>query len=162
MKRFDDRQMELAWAAGFVEGEGCFGWYGGTPRASGKPRAFSAVVAVSQNEREPLDRLAEIFGVGIVHPKRNRKRVAWEWRVNGHAAIPVMEELMPLLTTRRQDRILDVLARHYETQRAIAEKAARCPRGHEREGNTGTRANGTAYCKGCSRERAAAGRRAAA
>lgn len=149
------RDADLAWAAGFLEGEGCFGFYGGK-RSRGGMRTAALLVSACQNQSEPLERLQNIFG-GVISHSASR----YEWRLNGHAAAPAMEALLPEMSERRQNAILEALKRHYDKQ---AELEARrdspvCPRGHswsEHAGQIkkGARA-GQRYCKACARDRAA-------
>lgn len=158
-------KIDIAWAAGFLEGEGCFGWYGGDTRRKDKPhltRTANAVVNACQNEREPLDRLVSIFGAGRINRKKNHKyeSTAWEWRCQGHAAIPVMEAVLPFMSQRRAERIRHVIAEHNALQESIAAKkdAPACANGHLWAENTGWRVKGRnagkRYCKACSRESA--------
>jgi hypothetical protein len=51
------RRQELAWAAGFFDGDGCFGY---TPRTG-------ICVAIGQRDRDVLDRFLRIAGVGKVY-----------------------------------------------------------------------------------------------
>jgi hypothetical protein len=155
--------IDVAWAAGFLEGEGCFGWYGGGTRRRAKPhltRTANAVINASQNEREPLDRLVSIFGAGRINPKRNKVRTAWEWRCQGHAAIPVMKAVLPHMSARRAERIREVIAEHNALQEQIATRknAPTCKNGHPWSEFTGYRKKGVhagkRYCKACSRESA--------
>lgn len=150
-------EAETAWAAGFLEGEGCFGWYGGTTRRSQNKshliRTPNAVITATQNEREPLDKLVAIFNAGRINTKVNSKRTAWEWRCQGHAAIPVMQAILPYMSERRTGRIRHVITQHSLLQEHIAsqKESAMCPKGHPWAQHSGFRANGRRYCKACSR-----------
>ena len=147
--------LDLAWAAGFLEGEGCFGWYWHRPGQ----RNGSLVINAVQKEREPLDRLREIFGVGRINQKVNRRDgkvfECWEWRVNGLAAAPVMRLLLPHMSSRRQARISESLIQHDTVQARKVVAAVRCPQGHLHAEHRGRRGNGTYYCRACQREREA-------
>lgn len=94
--------VEVAWAAGFLEGEGTFGRDGF--------RTFR--VRASQNEREPLDRLVAVFG-GLVshrHPP-SKPRAIFEWAASGSRAVEVMEAIYPHMSTRRRRQIDVALGR---------------------------------------------------
>ena len=54
----------LVWAAGFVDGEGHFAFY---PSKSKKGFRWKLAFSVAQNEREPLDRLFSVLGVGNIN-----------------------------------------------------------------------------------------------
>jgi len=93
------RLRDLAWAAGFLEGEGSF---------SGRSR-----VSASQVQREPLDRLASLFG-GTVRERKDRTSRPWhqqqlhQWDVSGARARGVMLTLYPMMSQRRQQQIHQV------------------------------------------------------
>jgi|SRR5882724_11285517 len=54
---------ELAWAAGFFDGEGCVGSY----LRKGKNRQRTLTIAIQQVRREPLDRFRKaVLGCGTV------------------------------------------------------------------------------------------------
>ena len=99
----------VAWAAGFLEGEGSFHVW---RRKNGQyPR-----VKASQNEREPLERLVTIFG-GTINVERhagsdrpNRKTI-WYWSLTGKKAVPVMEAVLPFMSARRRVQIFVALGR---------------------------------------------------
>lgn len=88
--------LDVAWAAGFLEGEGSFG---------GVRTSYSQNVSAFQVQREPLDRLQRMFG-GYLHPRRRQDRKdAYYWRVNGEQARRVMVVLYPWMSPRRQEQM---------------------------------------------------------
>lgn len=91
--------MDLAWAAGFLEGEGSF--------VTNGPHA---VVQAFQVELEPLERIRSFFGGRLTHQKRrgNRQDI-WIWRANGPRARSIMYTLWPLLSVKRREQIRRVL-----------------------------------------------------
>ena len=99
---------DIAWAAGFLEGEGAFCSTGTAER-----------VSCSQLNPEPLHRLVTIFGGRIRHNKRQSSN-GWsspdshidDWYVNSSRARGVMLTLYPLLSVKRQQQIVKVLERH--------------------------------------------------
>jgi hypothetical protein len=56
------KSTELAWAAGFFDGEGCF-----TVRHSRERPAL--VLSITQVDRRPLDRFAAILGLKVLGPR---------------------------------------------------------------------------------------------
>ena len=89
--------VDLAWAAGFLEGEGTFL----TNNRSGQAKA-------SQVQREPLERLARFFGGSITLVHKNRRpneSNIYHWSVSGARARGVMMTLFPFLSPRRQSQI---------------------------------------------------------
>jgi len=95
------RIRDLAWAAGFLEGEGSF-------RLNGNSQRVSAV----QVNLEPLFELVQLFG-GIVQENRLKdvrdRQPIGEWRVSGARARGVMFTLYPFLSAKRQRQIKKAL-----------------------------------------------------
>jgi hypothetical protein len=99
---------DLEWAAGFLEGEGC--WL-----RAGKAGFQSGAKQIAT--REPLDRLVALFGGAIYAVSHARNRSAggkgkdgWEWRACGARGRGVAMTLYPLLSQRRQSQIRGALA----------------------------------------------------
>jgi hypothetical protein len=69
---------DVAWATGFLEGEGCFSFSGGG----------TAQVSVVQNQKEPLEKLQRFFGGRIYEPYTTRR--FYQWKVHGVLATRVM------------------------------------------------------------------------
>ena len=102
------RQIE--WAAGFLEGEGSF-------MATKGSRDYSVqVVTAKQNQREPLERLHQIFGgtlkdrVGKEVRFANREKVYRQknysvWFCHQTRARGIMMTLYSLMSPRRQEQI---------------------------------------------------------
>lgn len=93
---------DIAWAAGFLEGEGHF-----RRNFSSKDHYGSEYVAAAQVNIEPLEKLQELFG-GSISPK---KRGKWglgdinEWRVCGERARVGMRTIGPHMSLRRSEQI---------------------------------------------------------
>jgi len=104
------RPVDLHWAAGFLEGEGCFGGQRRTNEGSLLLR-----VDAGQTCREPLDKLQSILG-GKVSIVKNRKdfkphwKQQYRWTANGPRAAGVMMTLYSLLSPRRQEKIAALLS----------------------------------------------------
>lgn len=82
----------LTWAAGFLEGEGCFYWRN------------TEMIAAGQVQKEPLLWLQQMFG-GNIALKKNGKNAIWSWLVCGSRARGIMLTLFPLMSTRRKEQI---------------------------------------------------------
>jgi hypothetical protein len=102
---------DLAWAAGFLEGEGSFQ----SMRGQWKDKVYySPCVRASQMEKEPLQFLVEIFG-GTLKQYSNRgfkKRKCWAWGAYGSRARGIMMTLYGMLSAKRQTQIRKALADH--------------------------------------------------
>lgn len=79
-------ELELAWAGGFLDGEGCF-----SAGYSATRRIWWHSISAAQNDRAPLDLLQEIFGAGSVHRRTDR---ASAWHVGGARQI---KQVIPLV-----------------------------------------------------------------
>lgn len=102
------RQTDLAWAAGFVDGEGCFSM----KRRSHGTR-FGFRFTVNQIDRRPLDRLAKILGRGVVKGPRISKSAkhspVWRLDISGKHAITIYELLEPYLSEPKREQAIRVL-----------------------------------------------------
>lgn len=93
---------QVGWIAGILEGEGC--WTANGCRGNW-------LVSVRMTDRDIIERLRHITGVGRVTMEENKKgyKTAWAWQV---AARPQREWLTvavwPWLGTRRRERILQL------------------------------------------------------
>lgn len=101
--RFDLAATDIAWIAGFLEGEGCF-----ATGASGSP-----MVKVVSTDRDVL----EHYGSLVLRPVRGpyiddraRRKPQWEVNVCGRKAIALMAVLLPYMGLRRAKKIRTVLA----------------------------------------------------
>ena len=86
------KQLDLAWAAGFFDGEGC-----AYTRKNGYP-----CISVTQKERVKVDVFMEIFGCGRIY-SYERKTPAGadthghQWQVYGEKARFVLASILPYL-----------------------------------------------------------------
>lgn len=96
--------MKIAWAAGFVDGEG----YIGITRAKAKRGIYYRVdVQAAQIHEEPIRLLQSIFGGNVRHVK-NHKRGYWYWRTFGPTAIKTATILLPFLVVKKRQAQLVV------------------------------------------------------
>jgi hypothetical protein len=90
---------ELAWAAGFFDGEGCVGAYAGPPSKGGVRRRYLRV-SVAQKQRPLLDKYLGIFGCGAVYEDKRRPMHAYQ--ASGRAAFDVVNRLWPWLGEQKR------------------------------------------------------------
>ena len=98
---------ELAWAAGFLEGEGFFG------KASGGVTGFR--ISCRQNQKEPLEKLQRLFGGWLcaVSTKSNalaKTPVIHDWTVSGDRARGIAFTLFTFLSRQRREQIKAALS----------------------------------------------------
>lgn len=90
---------ELAWAAGFFDGEGSIG----VIRRDG-----TLHVQIGQNDPRPLDRFARAVGTGQVRgpygPYLPGRKPQWKFTAYGVEAAAVMDRLMPYLSGPKQEQ----------------------------------------------------------
>ena len=86
-------EVDLAWATGFLEGEGCFEMVRYTQRAT-----------ATQTHKEPLEKIQSFFGGSLRLHKRTKPNHAdcWYWAVCGEKARHVVNLVYPLMSVRRQ------------------------------------------------------------
>jgi hypothetical protein len=100
------RYENLAWAAGFFDGEGTtyrrLNGYKRTTNKSKQPQTVDYLqVAVSQVNKEPLVRFAQVVGGkvnGPYGPYRPSKRPYYQWFASSARASKVLTMLWPYLT----------------------------------------------------------------
>lgn len=116
---------KIAWAAGYLEGEGCF-----TPnRARGgvliQVQAASAYV-------EPLELLVEIFPGTTLHGpyRRNEKdlkrsplaKPRYCWAARGATALDVIQCVLPLMSEKRRSEINRALLERLDWERVADDR----------------------------------------
>lgn len=103
--------QDLAWVAGFLEGEGSFFVNRqNKKRSDGTPYVYESwIVKASQVNREPLERLQQMFGGSLCvmgGPSRARynpnRRPAWQWVLSGSNAKLLTGLLMPQMSSERR------------------------------------------------------------
>ncbi len=108
---------QIAWAAGLIEGEGCFCIVRNS-KAKGKQ---SSKILVQMNDLDVLERLQSLFQVGKVYhrPPRGNSRESWCWTVyRADDILLVIEAVFPWLGIRRKQKATEVKNWIYE-QRGI-------------------------------------------
>jgi hypothetical protein len=90
-------ELEIAWAAGFMEGEGYF---------SADPSTGRRRLGANQVNREPLDHLQRLFG-GQIHKREQTVRQSWYgWQIGREAdVLRITGLLAPWLSDARKSRI---------------------------------------------------------
>lgn len=96
-------EVKIAWAAGIIEGEGCFTEHSGLP-----------YILVDMTDKDVILRLHEVFPSGNVrgpytHKTKPHNKPRWRFDVFGSKAIPVMKTLLPYMGERRTEKISQLL-----------------------------------------------------
>lgn len=103
--------VECAYAAGLIDGEGCIriihrGRMGGKVYRVGQ---YTLYVEVTNTDRGMIEWLREMFG-GYVNylpesPEENRK-ARWHWRIASNNALACLDAIYPFVRTKRKQVIL--------------------------------------------------------
>lgn len=101
--------LDRAWLAGLLEGEGYFAWHH-DKRDSGRPE-----VSLEMADRDVVDRAAVLMGGNSVHAlDRTKDRpghsITFRTRISGRKAVALMRDLLPLMGSRRKEKINELLA----------------------------------------------------
>ena len=93
-----DKHTEgVAYAAGLLEGEGSI-------RSNG----VSAIIQIQMCDKEPLDKLKDIFSCGVVRGPytRGRTKPTYTWTIAERKCVqPILNAIYPFMSPRRQEQI---------------------------------------------------------
>ncbi len=107
-------EIELAWAAGFFDGEGSVRWARNT---SGRG---TFTIQISQLDRETLDRFMAAVGVGKIHgpytngKRNNRAAYIYSWRQSGSLGVTAFNAMRPYLSSIKRAQGDAALLKHQE------------------------------------------------
>ena len=95
--------LELAWAAGLIDGEGWIGILRFKRMRSGY--GYSGIISVGMTNVAPIHRLYEIFRCGTITTERQHKphhkpKFNWDCRTNEVAA--VLKQIYPYLCVKKE------------------------------------------------------------
>lgn len=145
------RELQVAWAAGLFEGEGCIS---NDRQKRGMRRALTLV----STDRDVLEAFVAVVGAGriIDRPDRDpRHKIQWQWKVTRWREIePILQILLPYLGERRTAKAMELLA-------TPAKRQGNCDSGHPLSGpGADIYTNGKARpaCAICARARSKANR----
>jgi len=104
--QFKVRAEDLAWMAGFFDGEGSIGI--SHPDPVGRPGTFGLQVRVSQIVKEPLIVLSAVWGgaIGIRDNGGFGSRRIFQWSLTGPRAGEFLRALLPYLVVKKADALL--------------------------------------------------------
>ena len=99
------RLVDLGWAAGIIDGEGCI--FINVQRAGAGGRvnpSHRLYIKVTMGNRPAIARLRDLFDVGAVIEQNSRKHnVAWQWMVASREAANVIRIVRPHLIVKAQE-----------------------------------------------------------
>lgn len=99
---------DIAWAAGFLDGEGCIAL---TRRSGAGEGTRCPVVHACQTSPVPLEKLAELFGGTVRYYRDTSKGTpVYQWSITGSGdIIDALDQLIPFLVLKK-DRAISVRA----------------------------------------------------
>ena len=97
----DMTESELAWLAGLLEGEGCFGVLNGRAR-----------LQLRMTDEDVVRKAAAFLGasVNVSHDKRLGRKTMYAVNFTGKRSADWMKRLLPLMGARRSARIAGILS----------------------------------------------------
>lgn len=99
-----ERDLDLAWLAGIVDGEGCLMFTKSTFHGRKNP-GYSALLKIGMYHEETMNRVGRITETKV-RPHPNYDKTVWEVSVQGSERLAkLLNELLPHLTTKRQEAL---------------------------------------------------------
>lgn len=151
------KEAQIAWAAGFFEGEGCF-VYSQTTR---NRRSFQRRAVLANTDLEALRNFNAAVGLGKIGAKpRSRTKArahwkpCWQWVCSHREELAALIEMFqPYLSTRRLEKANQILLNPAGKPGGIF--TDKCKYGHARtpENTYVHEKTGTRHCRACSRRR---------
>lgn len=103
--------IECAWVAGLLEGEGSF-TFGPEGNRIGKPKIRQLMITCGMTDEDTILKLHQIVQIGNVYlerrkdPRRDYAKQMYIWQASKRAdVIPFMEAIRPHMSERRGERI---------------------------------------------------------
>ncbi len=107
-------EVELAWLAGLLEGEGCF-YLATRKNQDGTPRPLLSVIC-SMTDEDVIRRMHDLIGFGNFHTRdrshenpRYKKSYTWQ-SSDALLLMPLLHSLLPLMGERRGAKIDELIA----------------------------------------------------
>lgn len=132
-------EIELAWLAGILEGEGSFMM--SRNHVSGKIYLYPKIT-VCMTDRDIIQRVADLFEVGVYQvPTSETKKQAYRANISGTRAAYLMAQLQPIMGIRRAAKIEEILTAYGEIESTEVRRARSCSESQKlRWAKHGTRA----------------------
>ena len=121
-------ETNYAWAAGFMDGEGCILIAKG--RTNGTATYYSLQVSASQVDPAPLYRLRGIFGgsVCLTRPGSGNQSPIYRWVISARLAAPALVLMQPYLLVKGREARLAIRYQRYKASRGINHAGQEQPR----------------------------------
>lgn len=112
--------IEVAWVAGLLEGEGSFTF--GPPSGRINPGCRQLRITCSMTDLDTIEKLHNVTGIGNFNPERRKydkrrphAKPAWVWSATRRPdVVYVLNAILPHMGERRSARIQELLDHHAE------------------------------------------------
>lgn len=98
------KETDIAYFAGFFDGEGCTNYY--VRKATNGKEYFILTVRIFNTNKEPLLKCKEVFGYGSIstHNRYNKPKyqTCYNWNCSGKNAKHFLETVLPYLTVKKE------------------------------------------------------------
>lgn len=136
-------ELQLAWAAGLIEGEGYLQL---------TPQNRDVGIAVTSIDLDVLQKLQAILGGSVCGPYDHgnpKWKPFWRWQIGARPTVrSVLNLILPYLCSRRKAKAVELLAWIEENPRA--QDRSHCKNGHDyANGNLYIAPSGTRNCRIC-------------
>jgi len=104
MDEIDERQLELAWFAGLVDGEGSINISTQKDKHHKFSKSHYALnLEISLTHLPTLEKIKTMWGMGSLteHKDKRKHRPYWLWMVRANQALAILEVIYPYLITKR-------------------------------------------------------------
>lgn len=107
-------EIDYAWAAGLLEGEGCFSIHQRSTRRNTK----SVAIHCEMTDQDVIEKLHSVFGIGTVNLRANihgrrdtrNRKPTWIWSVQSKIGVlEVIIRVLPYLGNRRRVKAQELL-----------------------------------------------------
>lgn len=103
-------EIELAWLAGILEGEGSFM---NSRNTVNKKVYFYPKITVNMSDQDVVERVARLFETKVYVVPPDPRNTSWKQlyraHITGSRAAEFMERLLPYMGARRSDKINEIL-----------------------------------------------------
>jgi len=109
----DTTEVENAWAAGLLEGEGSF---------FTKTNGHTPIVSCQMTDLDVLDSLHSLFGGNLrsYDKRESHHKQSWTWSISGDKAINLLEKILPYMHQRRTEKIHTIIETWNSRKKALA------------------------------------------
>jgi hypothetical protein len=121
MSKKNVKNTELAWAAGFFDGEGCTtitSFKSMKKNATDRKRPYCSMrQSIAQVHIEPLIRFHQAIGLGAVrgpYKYKSNKQYHYQWNASGMDVIKVLDQLWPYLSKIKREQALDKVSNYIQ------------------------------------------------